>query len=57
VGALAATAIAAVPVVLGVSAGAIDPAAPPALGTLLVGALVGGLSGWLLARTRGRASR
>jgi curved DNA-binding protein CbpA len=57
VGALAATIIAAVPVVLGVSAGAIDPAAPPAVGTLLVGALIGGVSGWLLARTRGHASR
>ena len=57
VGALAATAIAAIPVVLGASAGAIDPAAPPALGTLLVGALIGGVSGWLLARSRGQAAR
>ena len=56
VGALAATAIAAIPVVLGASAGAIDPAAPPALGTLLVGALIGGISGWLLARSRGQAA-
>jgi hypothetical protein len=56
-GAAVATLIAAIPIVLGASAGAIDPAAPPALGTLLVGALVGGVSGWLVARGRGHATR
>jgi curved DNA-binding protein CbpA len=57
VGAVVATAVAAIPVVLGASAGAIDPAAPPAVGTLLVGALIGAVSGWLVARGRGHATR
>jgi curved DNA-binding protein CbpA len=49
-GAVVATAITAIPVLLGASAGAIDPTAPAAIGALLVGAFVGGVAGWLLAR-------
>ena len=42
-GAVVATAITAIPVLLGASAGVIDPAAPAAIGALLVGAFVGGV--------------